>query len=61
MLSKGAQEDLKVTYEAGYDFGFKDGRKAEADRILALIELDLMVPDNVKSRIKDLVNGNSDD
>jgi hypothetical protein len=52
----GAMEDLHNHYSDGYRFGKAD----EAKRILTLVELDILIPDNVKDRIKDLV-GEVDD
>jgi hypothetical protein len=52
-LSEGHLEDLRNHYQDGYDMGRID----ERERIKTLVGLDLLLPDNVKERVKDLING----
>jgi|688.fasta_scaffold1408422_2 hypothetical protein len=56
-LSEGHKEDLRNQFEDGYSFGRIDERK----RIQLLIELDLLVPAEVKPRLFDLINGGQSD
>jgi hypothetical protein len=48
-----SKDDVSKEYFDGYYMGRAD----EQDRILTLIKLDLLVPDNVKPRIQDLIRG----
>ena len=56
-LSEGYKEDLRNHFEDGYFLGRAD----ERNRIRLLIELDLLLPTEIKSRIIDLMNGGRSD
>lgn len=56
-LSEGYKEDLRNHFEDGYSLGRADERK----RIQILLELDLLLPTDIKSRIIDLINGGRSD
>lgn len=40
-----------------YTDGYFMGRIDEQERIATLVDLDLLIPENVKPRIKDLIKG----
>lgn len=40
-----------------YADGYRMGRIDEQERIKTLVDLDLLIPDNIKPRIKDLIRG----
>jgi hypothetical protein len=52
-LSEGHLEDLRNHYRDGYVMGRED----ELDRVLTLIDLDLLIPAEVKARLKDVLRG----
>lgn len=56
-FSEGYKEDLRNHFEDGYSLGRADERK----RIQILLELDLLLPTDIKSRIIDLINGGRSD
>lgn len=56
-LPEGYEEDMRNHFDDGYNFGREDERK----RIQILIELDMLLSEEVKSRIKDLINGGRSD
>jgi hypothetical protein len=53
MISDGHLEDLRNHFDDGYELG----KEAERNRIMAWFELDLLIPDNVKIRVLDLIRG----
>ena len=61
MLSEGHLEDVRNHYEDGYKIGkndgFLEGRAKERHRIETIISLDLLVAQEVKNRLFDLING----
>lgn len=61
MLSEGHLEDLRNHYNDGYAIGRNDGylegRAKERTRIETIINLDLLVSQEVKDRLFDLING----
>jgi hypothetical protein len=61
MISDGHLEDLRNHFDDGYGLGKEDGyelgKEAERNRIMAWFELDLLIPDNVKIRVLDLIRG----
>lgn len=60
-ISEGHLEDIRNHYADGYTIGRGDGllegTSAERKRIETLIELDLLVAQDVKDRLFDLING----
>lgn len=52
-LSEGYLEDLRNHFDDGYALG----RDFERFRIETIIKLDLLVSDDVKQRLFDLING----
>jgi hypothetical protein len=56
-LPEGYEEDMRNHFDDGYNFGREDERK----RIQILVELDMLLSEEVKSRIKDLINGGRSD
>ena len=48
-----SENNLTKEYRDGYFMGRAD----EQDRVITLIELDLLIPENIKPRIKDLIRG----
>lgn len=52
-LPKGYLEDLQNHYQDGYAFGREDERQ----RCMTLVELDLLLPQEVKKRVLDLLRG----
>ena len=64
-LTPGYLEDLRNHYADGYAIGRNDGylegRAAERHRIETIIDLDLMVAQEVKDRLFDLINGGHKD
>jgi hypothetical protein len=53
VLTAGHLEDLRNHFEDGYALGRKD----ERDRILTIIELDLLTKPEVKERLRVLTHG----
>ena len=47
------EDNLTKEYRDGYFMGRAD----ERDRISTVLELDLLIPENIKPRIKDLIRG----
>lgn len=64
-FTEGHLEDLRNHYADGYTIGrsdgFLEGRSAERHRIETIINLDLLVAQEVKDRLFDLINGGSRD
>jgi hypothetical protein len=56
-LPEGYEEDMRNHFDDGYNFGREDERK----RIQILVELDMLLSEEVKSRIRDLINGGRSD
>jgi hypothetical protein len=56
-LPEGYEEDVRNHFDDGYNFGREDERK----RIQILVELDMLLSEEVKSRIRDLINGGRSD
>lgn len=56
ILPEGYAEDLRNHYDDGYTFGRED----ERNRILTIIELDLMTSEEIKQRLKELIYGGKD-
>jgi hypothetical protein len=56
-LPEGYEEDMRNHFDDGYSFGREDERK----RIQILVELDMLLSEEVKSRIRDLINGGRSD
>lgn len=52
-VNEGYQEDLRNHFQDGYTLGRKD----EQARIKTIISLDLLVSEEVKQRLFDLING----
>lgn len=48
-----SEDNLTKEYRDGYLMGRAD----ERDRISTVLELDLLIPENIKPRIKDLIRG----
>jgi hypothetical protein len=53
VLSEGHKEDLRNHFEDGYSLGKED----ELNRILTIIELDLLTTPEIKERLKVLAYG----
>lgn len=53
ILTKGHLEDLRNHFEDGYTLGRKD----ELNRIMSIIELDLLTTDDIKERLRALAYG----
>jgi hypothetical protein len=56
-LTSGHLEDLRNHFNDGYTLGRQD----ELHRCMTLIDLDLLLPKEVKSRILDLLRGGKDE
>lgn len=56
-LSQGHLEDLRNHFDDGYALGRID----ERNRIMTWIELDMMLPANVRERVLDLIRGGKED
>lgn len=52
-LSEGYLEDLRNHYEDGYKFGRED----ELERCMTLVKLDLLLSEEVRTRVLDLLRG----
>jgi hypothetical protein len=52
-LSEGYLKDLRNHFTDGYELGREDERA----RIATVIDLDLLIPENIKGRISDLIRG----
>lgn len=52
-LTEGHQEDLRNHFEDGYKLGREDERK----RCMTLVELDMLLTEEVRNRVKDLLRG----
>jgi hypothetical protein len=56
-LTEGHQEDLRNHFDDGY----KLGREDERARCMTLVGLDLLLSEEVRNRIKDLIRGGKDE
>ena len=53
----GHLEDVRNHFEDGYTLGRQD----ELKRCMTLVELDMLLPENVRERVLDLLRGGKDD
>jgi hypothetical protein len=56
-LTEGYQEDLRNHFEDGY----KLGREDELARCMTLVKLDMLLTEEVRSRVLDLLRGGKDE
>jgi hypothetical protein len=56
-LSKGHLEDLRNHFEDGYRFGRED----ELARCMAVVKLDMLLSEEVRNRVLDLLRGGKDE
>jgi len=56
-LSEGYQEDLQNHFEDGY----KLGREDELARCMTMVKLDMLLSEEVRTRVLDLLRGGKDE